>query len=292
MKDLIDGPIQGFINSVTSDENTIYAGIGDYRIALYDKSNFELKTQVGDLWEVKCVSVDENYIYGASLSEDVKIYSKESKELIANLPHELGVIQVRNDSKYIYTSSYNREVFAWNKSDFKFAFSLSGHNEKVAAIEIDDNGSVFTGDGFRQGGIIRQFNSSDRSLVKEYDPKTKNVKCLHYRNGTLFSGHAGPNSIIKWNIETGEQEISINLPTSPDWIDGNDKIIAVSVGFQILIYDLNGELITRIGNKGNEVRCCRVDNKYVIYGDQNLIRVLDVLSLELLTTIDPKSRTY
>lgn len=157
-----------------------------------------------------CASIlfenNSNKLITGGQDRTVKVWDTDSGSLISNLYGCLGSVldlAITNDNRSVIAASSSNNLYAWDLSSGRVHHTLTGHTDKVCAVDISKVSSRHV----VSAAYDRTIKVWD--LLKGYCINTIifhsncNALCFSSDGQTIFSGHIDGNLRL-WDIKTGK----------------------------------------------------------------------------------------
>ncbi|KAJ8536387.1 hypothetical protein K7X08_034788 [Anisodus acutangulus] len=119
----------------------------------------------------------------------------------------VSALALSNDESFLYSVSWDRTLKIWRTNDFKCLESIANaHDDAINALEISQDGDVFTGSADKTIKIWRKgFEEKKHSLVCTLEKHKSGVNALAVGTNTHFVLYSGAcdRSILVWEKDEG-----------------------------------------------------------------------------------------
>lgn len=167
-----------------------------------------------ELIQVLAVSQDGKYLAGAGFLGLVKIWDTESGKMIHKLSGHAGGIYglaFSPDNKYLASSGMDKTVRIWNVENGSQEQQISDQQIIISDVQFSPDGKVLASASWDK--TIKLYNTADWSLKKSLEGHVSIVHDLDFSaDGKYLASSGGnnvvsknDNSVIIWDVETGEQ---------------------------------------------------------------------------------------
>lgn len=204
----------------------LFAMANSINLAAFDPATgeklYELPTE-GELIQNLSLSKDGKYLAGAGFMGVVKVWDLEKKELVKRLTGHVGGIYgtaFSPDGKYLASGGMDQTVRVWDLNSDKEIQQLSSENSVIVSdVEFSPDGKHLAVASWDKK--VKIYNTLDWSLEKSLEGHTSIVTTINYSpDGKFLASGAGnntvskaDNSVIIWNVETGEQHCKFTKHT-------------------------------------------------------------------------------
>ena len=203
----------GTVFDITGDDQHLVTGSGDATVRVWNKEYWaSIKSVVAQTHFVLSVALDENYIYAGGIDNCTNVFSRSDFRRIASLyGHEATVLSLSVDEKYVYSGSgelwwggpgsprppeFESAIRVWDKRDWNCVQTLTGHNDNVNALGVDDSYVYSASDD----GTVRVYSKSDWTEVITINSDVGRIIDLTHDDDYVYFGCADGN--VRYILKT------------------------------------------------------------------------------------------
>ncbi|CAK8566692.1 unnamed protein product [Lathyrus sativus] len=233
-----------------------------------------------------CASIlfenNSNKLITGGQDRTVKVWDTDSGSLISNLYGCLGSVldlTITNDNRSVIAASSSNNLYAWDLSSGRVHHTLTGHTDKVCAVDVSKVSSRHV----VSAAYDRTIKVWD--LLKGYCINTIifhsncNALCFSSDGQTIFSGHVDGNLRL-WDIKTGKllSEVAAHsLAVTSISLSRNGNVVLTSGRDNLHnLFDVRSlEVSSTLKAAGNRVAsnwsrsCISPDDKHVAAGSSD-----------------------
>ena len=197
---------------------------------------------------VTCILLDtnNNRLISGSWDRTIKIWNMNDYKCIKTLKNDSKICTLAFVSDNLFAAgTQNGSVNIWNLNDYNMEKSVKIYDSWVIGLLVT-NETMITNSGSNDY-MINVLSLKTFQIILQLSHHNQCISIIKLLpNGNLISGSIDEQTLIVWNIETGECLTTIKFDENPGCIeifDYNRLIIGLSTdtekGNAIIIYDLN-----------------------------------------------------
>jgi WD40 repeat protein len=177
------------------------------------KKKYEYKTEY-ELIQKIAYSPDGKYVAGAGYQNVVKIWDRSNQKLIKKLKgHTAGILALdfHPTKPIIASGSHDGTLKIWDFEKGEELNSFSDQTISISGVKFNFDGSLLASSAWDKSILIR--NTADWSIINTLKGHSNTVMGVDFnKTGSVVVSYSGNNSVDKadnslifWNVNTGEQ---------------------------------------------------------------------------------------